>query len=742
MVALFSLTLFTSAWLLFMVQLMFAKMALPLLGGTPAVWNTCVVFFQAALLAGYGYAHATTAGLGLRRQSRLHLVLVLIPLAFLPLRVPAGWAPPVQTNPIPWLLGLMTLTVGVPFFVVSSSAPMLQRWFTGTGHPASGDPYFLYAASNLGSLSALLAYPVLVEPYLRLADQSRLWAAGYSCLIVLMSVCAFLVWRSGAAIRRPGSSSASAAAPVAGSIEHAGGPTVSRRLWWVLLSFVPSSYMLGVTTHISTDVAAIPLLWVVPLALYLLTFIIVFARRPPVPHRWMVRWLPLIVLPLAVMMVTKVTKPMWGMILLHLATFFVAAMVCHGELAQERPQPRHLTEYYLYMSLGGVLGGVFNALVAPLVFNTVLEYPLAIVLACLLRPSTIVGQPRPRSHWLDVALPLALGALVAGLVLHLKFFGAKPRWLWLGLLCVPTTFICYSFRYRPIRFGLGLGAFLMVGMFLTADWERALHVERSFFGVYRVMFTRKASGAFYDLYHGTTLHGRQSLDPARRCEPLSYYHPTGPLGQIFAAFNETAKRPQVAVVGLGTGSTAGYAKPGQRWTFYEIDPAVERLARNPRYFTFLQDCAPDAHVVLGDARLSLLRASDRDYGLIIVDAFSSDAIPVHLITRQAVALYLRKLSPGGLLAFHISNRYLELQPVLGDLAAGAQLVCVAQLEKAVAQADWDQGKSSSQWVVMARRQGDLGPLASDARWERVTGRPGAEEWTDDFSNIVSVFRSQ
>ena len=742
-VVLFSIALCVSAFLLFAVQLMVAKMVLPMLGGTPAVWNTCMVFFQALLLAGYCYAHVTTAWLGARRQAAIHALLLFLPFGFLPIGVASNSPPPVEANPIPWLLALMLKSVGLPFFVVSTTAPLLQKWLAHTAHSMAKDPYFLYAASNLGSLLALLSYPVVVEPHLRLGDQSLAWAGGYTLFVVLTLGCAGLLWRWPVTISQDPSPDTTDVSPrVPSRITNVGSLTFSRRLWWVMLSLVPSSLMLGLTTYLSTDIAPIPLLWVIPLSLYLLTFVLVFARKPLVPHAWMVRALPLVILPLTILMVAQHTKPIWPLILLHLLMLFVTAMVCHGELAKDRPPTQHLTEFYLWLSIGGVLGGLFNALIAPLIFDTVIEYPLAMCVACLLRPGTAVDDERPRSNWLDYVMPATLGMMVAGFALALRVSAITSPLLRIGLLCVPPAVVCYTSRYRPIRFGLCIGAFLFIGMLFTEGWERVLHVERSFFGVYRVMVVGGQGGPYHKLEHGTTLHGMQSLNPSRRHEPLTYYHPTGPLGQVFDAFAATVPRLQhVAVIGLGTGSTACYASPGQRWTFYEIDPLVKRLATDPQYFTYLRDCLETFDVVLGDARLSLRRAPDKQYDLIIIDAFSSDAIPIHLLTQEALHLYLAKLADGGMVVFHISNRYLELEPVLGALTKAAGLAGVRLRDTRMSDAEAARGKTVSDWVAIARTREDLRMWQrKDSRWRQVRTRPGVAAWTDDFSNVLSVFR--
>ena len=734
----FAVTMFVSAALLFLVQPMLAKMALPLLGGSPAVWNTCMVFFQAVLLAGYGYTHAVTRRLGARRQAALHLGLLLLPLLVLPIRIPPAWAPPAQQNPIPWLLTLLLMSVGLPFFMLSTIAPTLQAWYARTGHPSAQDPYFLYGASNLGSIVALLSYPILLEPRLRLAEQSVLWSRGYWLFLALASVCTFVLWRSGDAVRNtarePSHDSRSATSP--GDPES--GPTITQQMRWVALAFVPSSLLLGVTTALSTEIPPIPLLWVIPLALYLLTFVLVFSKKSIVPHDVMVERMPLLLLISALPIISKTGLPVWMVIPLDLLTFFVVAMVCHGELARSRAPAKYLTTFYLCMSIGGVLGGLWNALVAPLIFRTVVEYPLALVLASLLRPS-----PNPREHktevrWADLMWPSALGLMLVALIWGSTAAGLKPGVPLHLLVFGPSLMLCLSFSRRPIRFALGLAAILLASTLYAGPYGRPLHAERSFFGVYRVTYDLERN--YRLLIHGSTIQGVQSLDLARQREPLSYYSRNGPIGQVFAAFSGTETRRHVAVVGLGAGSLACYGDPVEQFTFYEIDPVVERIARDPHYFTFLRDCPPKIDVVLGDGRLSLRKAPDRHYGMIVLDAFSSDAIPMHLVTREAMQLYVSKLAEGGLLAFNVSNRYLDLRPVLGDLARDAGLVCLSQDDTSVSEAEIENGRFPSQWVVMARREGDLGKLVQDPRWMALPGRPGRRVWTDDFSNVLGIMR--
>ena len=725
----FAITLFISSFLLFLVQPLFAKMVLPLLGGTPAVWNTCMVFFQAALLAGYGYAHAIPARLGVRRQAALHLAVVLLPLLVLPLGMKQRTAPPADANPIPWLLGLLTISVGLPFFVIAASGPLLQRWLAASSHPAAKDPYFLFSASNLGSMLGLLCYPFLLEPSLSLASQRWLWTLGYGLLVVLLFTCVILVWRYG-----PGPS---LLPEQARTTDY--GLRTNQRLRWVALAFVPSSLLLSVTSYLTTDIAAIPLLWVVPLAVYLLTFILVFSRRTMLSHRLMVRVFPAVVLVLTFVLLSQATEPAWLLLPLNVLAFFVIGMVCHGELARERPPAAHLTEFYLWLSVGGVLGGLFNALIAPLIFPSLVEYPLGLILACLLWPQQTEVSASLVSRWLpDAGLGIVPGVLMICTMLVLRHEGLESSIYGLAVILGLPTVICYTFVGSPLRFGLGVGSLLAAGSLYQGVYGKPIYRERSFFGVHQVVLDPVEH--YYKLIHGNTIHGLQRPDPDHHPEPLLYYHRTGPIGQVFQAFSGEAAKPLVGLVGLGAGSLAAYGEPGQEFTYYEIDPAVVHIARDSGYFTFLRDCRADLHIVLGDARLTLERAPQHYFGILVIDAFSSDSIPLHLLTREALRLYKEKLAEGGILAFNISNRYLDLEPVLGDLARDGSLLCWTQRDLDITEEEKKAGKAASQWVLMARRQADLGRLGQDRRWQEVRDRRGARLWTDDFSNIFSVFK--
>jgi hypothetical protein len=719
-VLLFTATLFTSAFLLFLVEPMIARMVLPLLGGAPAVWNTCVVFFQAVMLAGYAYAHGATGWLGVRRQSRVQAVLVLVPTLVLPFAIARSAAPPTSGSPIGWLLLVLLGSVGLPFFVLSSTATVLQKWFSQTNHRAARDPYFLYVASNVGSLLALLAYPLIVEPRLTLQEQGRLWTAGYAVYVVLSVACAATMWRSRTAASEQVREETSPA------------PSWGVRARWIAWSFVPSSLMLGVTSYLSTDIAAVPLLWIVPLALYLVTFIVAFGRGSIPAANVARRALPLLMMPMILLFVGRFGIPLSLAIALHLLTFVAAGLVCHGALSATRPKADHLTEFYLWIAFGGMLGGMFNSLLAPVVFTGIAEYPIALLAACLLAP-----QVRRRASVLDrpaVAVGLPIGIGIAAALIVIWSNNAEPSAkLFVAALAIPTL-LTFRLSRRPAPFTAALALMLIGGQFSNAGFGAVEYADRTFFGVYRVRVDHKEGYRF--LLHGTTLHGVQRLDPARRREPVAYYHRTGPVGQALQDL-PAASRESVGVIGLGTGGLATYARPGQSWVFYEIDPAVERIARNASLFTYLQDCGPECRVVLGDARLSVAREPERAYDVLIVDAFSSDAIPMHLMTTEAFALYLSRLRPGGVIVFHISNRHLVLAPVLTRLAAAHGLVALRRNDQL---AKITNGKIPSEWMVMARAREDLGPLATDARWQTPAVPAGTPLWTDDFSNILSVLR--
>jgi hypothetical protein len=700
LVLLFSLSTLVGAFLLFLVEPMFARMVLPLLGGAPAVWNTCLVFYQVALLAGYLYAHVIGRRPP-RQQVLLQIALVVVAGALLPIAI-RGAGPAAPTSaPITWVFRILVTSIGLPFVVLAATGPLLQRWFSVIGSPSGKNPYSLYAASNAGSFVALLGYPFVIEPLLRVRTQSLVWSAGYIAYGVLIAFCGMKLWRlapaagdatatpdEGSHRTRSQKSTGSRSSARAGSSVRAaavdaddGDDPWAARLRWLGLAAIPSSLMMSVTTFISTDVGSVPLLWVVPLALYLLTFVIAFAERQVVSRRVLGRLFPFAVVLIVGLVIAPPAYPV-TMIVLHLVAFFVVALACHMELAASRPPAESLTEFYLWLSAGGAVGGIFNALVAPVIFVNPFEYPLAALSACLLLPNALAGGDREARSQLRhiagyalVALPVVL---VVVLVVFVQRFDAQlppdpfSRYL---IIFGPPCLAAFALVRAPLRMGVALATIVVAGAFVRFDNRVPIYLERSFFGVHRVLF----SGRERVLLSGTTNHGAQSIDPALKCEPLTYYSRKGPVGQLMAAATERGRRTRFGVVGLGTASLAAYASAGQTWTFFEINPVVERIARDPEYFTYLRDCAPDARIVTGDARLMLVGEPDASFDVLVLDAFSSDAIPVHLMTREAMEMYFRKLAPGGLLAVHISNRYLDLAPVVAATAQRAGLVSVMEV---------------------------------------------------------------
>ena len=753
LVILFTFSMFLSAALLFVVEPMIGKMMMPLLGGTPAVWNTCLVFFQAVLLAGYLYAHAVLKFTGRRTQVAIHLVLVALPLlitGLLPLHLPAGWEPPAESNPAGWVLLLLLVVVGLPFFALSATTSIMQRWFADSGMKDAGDPYFLYAACNAGSLVGLLAYPLLLEPLLRLHTQSRLWSVAYAVFVALTAACGLLAWRWRA---RDADSENGGREKDGETRAGVGEPIAWKTRWrWIAQAFIPSSLMLGATSAITADVPAIPLFWVLPLAVYLISFVLVFAKKPVMPRQFVIERLPFLILGALLPTISQTRFSLPVLLLLYLAVLFGMALVFHGELAKSRPAVGHLTEFYLCLSVGGVLGGIFNSLIAPVVFNTVMELPLVLIFAALIRPLSVQdsskGSAVPakgsavwarRKDWL---LPLALGICMVAVILGLARTGIKPGHVERTLVFGYSMLWCLSFGKRRLRFTLGLVALLAASSFY-APYGQTLLAKRSFFGVYRVR--NSPDEKFRLLFHGGIVHGTQSLNPNASCEPLSYFARSGPAGAIFDAAQERMPHGDWAVVGLGAGAMATYLKPGQTLTYYEIDPLVAQIAEDPRYFTYLQGCAPAARIVLGDARLKLRGAPDGHYGLIALDAFSGDSIPMHLMTKEALALYRSKLAPGGIIAFHVSNLYFDLAPTLGNLARDAHMTAFIANDTDVTQAERDAGKLPSIWVVMAEDPADLRALTSDTsrafRWQPLPGRAGPRLWTDDYSNLLGVVKS-
>lgn len=734
---LFGFAIFVSAALLFFVQPMFAKMVLPRLGGTPAVWSVAMVFFQSVLLAGYAYAHFLTKNLQGRQAVMVHLGVMAFAVIFLPLSVASGWTKPPASGEAFWLLGLFAVSIGVPFFALSANGPLLQAWFARTDHPAAKDPYFLYAASNVGSFLALLAYPFVVEPLSRLQEQTNAWSIGFVFLILLIAGCGYLIWNTKEL--KPAKATKG---------EAADKPTWQQAAVWVALAAIPSGLLIAVTSHISTDVAAVPFLWVVPLALYLLTFVVVFSRIAPQVQQIAVIVQPLFIAALVASQVFDGFDSILWILTIHIAAFFVTAMVCHGELARMRPAPAYLTEFYMWMSAGGMIGGIAAALIAPQIFNWVAEYPILIVLALLCRP----GWVWPTGNY--AAIFWAALALIAAAVLAPIFGFQVPllsaliptesaylRWS-IGILLVLSILI--SFDSVKYAYMIAL-CFLAIKAYENKD-SRTRDTLRSFFGVHKV--TDSYDGRFRVLLHGTTIHGAQRIltddfkPVTGKPELTTYYYKSAAIAQAVSQARANKKGPiTYAVVGLGTGTLACHKQEKDAVHYYEIDPTTIEIATNPkRYgFTFLSQCAPDAKIILGDARLTIADAADGSYDFIAIDAFSSDAIPIHLMTREAIEIYKRKLAPRGILVLHISNRHLELASVVaGVAAANGMVVRVHNTSEGDTEVNDDDYKFSGTVTALVRKPDDFGDLNDKKLWRDQKVDPRQWVWTDDYSNVIGA----
>jgi hypothetical protein len=918
------------------------------------------VFFQVALLAGYGYTHSVSTYLKTRQQVILHCVLLFLPFLILIPNSPfniQNWVPPPGENPIFSTLVLLTVVVGLPFFVVATSAPLLQKWFVYTGHPSARDPYFLYGASNLGSMLALLAYPAVVEPFtglfrenFEITSQNWIWTVGYAVLVVLFLGAAGLVWtglnkglhlihetpeaapkpepepapapvkveeavtatppapkpaqqikkgpphkhgkkggakgggvktgaKSTGVTTKPGIASKPAPTftPAAPTHRFADEVTPMRRLRWVLLAAVPSSLMLGVTNYISTDISAIAMFWIIPLALYLLTFILVFMRWPVQwtgqPHTIVLYAQP-IILGLLVISVTvysgQQTHYPVQLILMQLLGFFATTLMCHGELARDRPGTKHLTEFYLWMSVGGALGGIFNGLFAPLFFPGVWEYPIAIAVSGLLRPTMteagwldeLLGGARGEAahakhgkheasadvagfaRLMDYVLPVGVLALTAVLSMMLSTLmqriasnfvtpGSRSEnltiaagWLMFG---IPVVIACFFFQ-RPIRFGLSIAAILLVYSWYASTGSGREFTDRSYFGVLRVSERadpKLPTFPYTTLMHGTTNHGMNFLppsdekllgDPEKDKSRLAttYYHQLGPVGIVMDKMNWFDKdilnsyrsdarlpasliamganplnltgipleqlvdcwsEPPFATIGLGTGTMASYARPFQHMHFYEIDNHIVRLSlpkgAGRTWFTYLQGAQKrgvELRIFMGDARLRMQLPWDSRrvpgpdgreeyagggpegfYHAMIVDAFSSDAIPVHLVNKESIAMYMTKLTEEGILCVHTSNRHVDLVKVVADVSKSLGLACKRGHDSAD---DHANGHFTSEWVMVARKAAYLDKLqappgyaenpnvrkSGDPTYWSVPAATGRYVWTDDYSNLLAVFR--
>ncbi len=702
-----------SAALVFLVEPMAAQLVLPVLGGSPSVWNSSLAFFQIALLAGYGYAHLLQRLGPIRRQMALHLAVLAAAALALPLRLGGGLGHAPPAHPILWLLGALTLSLGAPFAALSATAPLLQAWLARS---VQGDrnAYGLYVASNLGSLLALMAYPLLVQPLIGLKLQTGLWSAGYVLFTLLVLGLALSAGRPEGEGARP---------PVAPSDDV----SWKQRIAWILLAAAPSSLLLGVTAHITADVASVPFLWVLPLALYLLTFVIAFQDRPAMPPG-VVLVLQALVAPACLWLVAVRTHDWLPLLGLHLAAFFLTALVCHQALAARRPAPDRLTDFYLCVSLGGVIGGAFNAFVAPALFDDVWEYPLVLALAGLARAS----RSRP-SYGATIALLLAgLGA---------ELFLANPDVQLAGAVVVALVVVAgvsaFVLKDRPAAFAIVAGGLAIAGVVEHQSYD-VTESHRSFFGVVKLgQANVEGLGAVRYMVHGSTIHGAEALDPDLRCRPLTYYAPGGPIGQVFAGVEARRPSASLGLVGLGTGTVTTFVRPTDSMRIFEIDPMVVRLASDPAKFDFIRGCAKGPlGFAIGDARLTLAREPPGRFDLLLVDAFSSDSVPTHLLTVEAMRIYLNAIKPDGLVLLHLSNRNLELTaPAAAAVveAGGAALTqTYAPPPRTPVFAD-----AGAIVVLAARTPQALAAFSHDPLWRPIDGG-GARAWTDDYSNVLGA----
>ncbi len=727
----YTAAIFVSALLLFSVQPLFTKMVLPRLGGSPAVWSVAMVFFQSLLLGGYAYAHFLMQLRNRTLPVAIHLVLLAVAMLTLPLSISSGWGDPPTSGYAFWLLGLFAVSIGLPFFALAANNPLLQAWFVRTGHPNGPDPYFLYASSNIGSFLALLSYPVLLEPVFTLRTQNLIWTGGYGLLIVLIASCGVLLLRApanAAALNMPADDT------------EAPAPSWILRARWIFLAAVPSGLLIAVTAHISTDVAAAPLLWVLPLSLYLLTWVLVFQSRPLLPHKFMLMLQPLAIMGVILLLAIGIDQNLLLTLGGHQLCFFIIAMACHGELARTRPAAKYLTGFYVALSFGGMVGGLFAGLIAPFTFSWVAEYPILVALAVLCRPPAEERWPK-WSRWFWPLLAIIAVALIAPSYSSGKIFTwlETNRVYVVGAVAVVSMILAILLRADRWKLAAVVTlALVLIRMYPSDDGR--VETVRSFFGVHKIVVT--PNGQYHVLMHGTTIHGAEKFrnddgtPVTGRPEPITYYHRDGGIGQAITAIRERKGAPlRVAVIGLGSGTLVCAAEPGEDWKFFEIDQTMVDTARDPKYFTYIQSCQPDLEPVIGDARLTFAREPDGVYDLIIVDAYSSDAIPIHLATEEAMEIYKSKLAPHGAVVMHVSNRHLELSSVVVGIADANDMKSWVYSE--------DSGRDneyifSTSVVASARDEADVGKLASSGQWAMTEAEDDQRVWTDDYSNVLGA----
>ena len=715
---LYAVTTFVGASLLFMVQPLAAKLILPSFGGSATVWSTSSLFFQVLLLLGYLYAHVATRRLGARWQPRAHLLVVLLPIVAIPIALPAGAAPDADASPTLWLLRVLTVMVGLPFLVLSATGPLIQRWYSWSGGPRADDPYFLFAGSNLGSFIGLLSYPFVIEPTLTLSQQRWGWSGGLVGFLVLMGCCALTVSRPTAAD----------AAGAAATLSRATRPSGRQILAWGSLAFLPSCLMLAVTAHISTDVAPIPLVWVLPLAVYLATFVIAFARSSRSAPVTVTRLAVTSAFLAGVVSLIAPQLPIVVVVTLDVALVALLGYAAHARLASTRPSTEQLTAFYLIISSGGALGGLVNGVIAPIMFNRVWEYGLSLAAAPLL----LVGLVSAPSNWLTRRYHPAFRLIVGAALTPTVMLAGAAIILWAADINVLGALAAIALvgvaGWLAARAPVVLAVSLLVGTAAVGAQAMAgsMLTDRTFYGSYRVTDEKGQ----HKLVHGTTVHGVQGWAKEDRDIPTAYYAAEGPLGDVMANVGRT----RTGIVGLGAGGIAAYARAGEHFSFYEIDPVIAEIANDPEYFTFLADSAGEVDVVVGDGRLRLQEEPLAEFDLLVLDAFSSDSIPVHLLTREALSAYFDRLRPDGALVVHVSNRIFDLEPVLA--AASADLGAPGVIGEGGRTDKPD--STESRWIVLSRNFRLLDALRA-ADWTSLRA-DGTRTWSDDYASILSALR--
>ncbi len=717
---LFLTTIVLGSFLLFLTQPMVARMALPRIGGAPAVWNSAMLVYQLLLLGGYAYAHFLARARP-RHQVGIHVVLLGLAALWLPLGL-RDLVPSPDDEPAFWVPYFLISSIGPLFFIVSAQAPLMQRWYAL--ETSRGDPYPLYAASNLGSFAGLICYPLLVEPLMTLEQQSYLWTGIYAALVLLVIGCAVTV--PGHAVEKLPE-------------ETAPPPTTRQVVHWVALAAIPSGLMLSTTTHLTTDIVAIPLLWVLPLGLYLLSFVVAFAAGRKVADS-ITLITPLIILVAGGLAFTRGTSNPFVSATLGLLLLFMTAVALHTQMFRLRPAVGHLTRFYLAMSLGGMLGGLFCAIIAPLVFDWAYEHPLLIIAAALLVPQVaLVPWPERRHNLFTLAIPVL--ALVLSFAVERFAFGYQET---IGIILISLlVLVCIG---RPVPFAMSLGALMLsYGGWTTLQQSMTDIRTRSYFGIYQVNTYTDDQGrpVQTQLTHGTTLHGVQNMLPGTENVPTSYYARRSGIGHAMANAPQLfGPNARVGVVGLGSGTLSCYRQPGQSWRIFEIDPAVVEIARSR--FSFLSRCAPDAQIILGDARLRMAEQAPNSMDILAVDAFSSDAVPMHLLTREALAVYGRAVQPNGIVLFHISNRYLDLKPVIADLAESGGWTA-AMLDYQPNAEELSMNATISVWIALSRNRDTIDKLVGlsgeDAEWLKIERWPGFSGWSDDYASIIPILRT-